>query len=142
MRDRADRGSGRSPAPARVRLRHAIGTEFRTEASAPIAAAVDVHAAAWASGAAAETLPAAIADHLEQAERCIRSEECESFALVGPGAERPGLLDALQLRRRSRLLKDRVQLFHGHALRGGVEGGRQPRAELARLRDVIVGDRI
>src|SRR6476619_8638881 len=140
--DRADHGSGRSTAPPVVRLRHAIGTQLATESSAPIATAIDVDAAAWASGAAAEAFPPAVADYLEQSERCIRTDEYESFALVGPGAERPGLVDALELRRRTRLLQHRVQCLHGLGSRGGVEGSRQPRAELARPRDVIVGDRI
>src|SRR6478672_2243122 len=89
--DRAAHGSGRSTAPPVVRLRHPIGTQSTTEPSAPIAAAIDIDAAAWASGAAAEAFPPAVADHLEQSERCIRTDKCESLALVGPGAERPGL---------------------------------------------------
>src|SRR4029079_8683454 len=135
--NRADAASGRSTAPPVVRLRHAIGTQLATEPSAPIATAINVDAAAWASGAPAEAFPPAVADHLEQSERCIRTDECESFALVGPGAERPGLVDALELRRRTRLLQQRVQCLHGLGLRGGVEGSRQPRAELACSRGVI-----
>src|SRR5262249_51209523 len=125
-----------------VRLRHAIGTQLATEAAAPVAAAVDVDTATWTSRTAPETLPTAVADHLEQAERSVRSEKRESLALVRPGCEPPGARTALEPRRRAELLHYRVQRLHRLGLRGGIEGSRQPCAQLTRTGDVVARDRV
>src|SRR5262245_60220065 len=113
--------SAKPKAAAIVGLGHAVGAQVAAVAPAVVPAPVDVDAAARASDAPAQALPADLADRLEQSQRGVRSKESEPFALGGPRAEAPARGPALQCRRSAELPHDVVQHMHGLLLARRVE---------------------
>src|SRR4051794_23245330 len=98
-------------APAGGRLGGPVGAVMAAVAPAPVAGAVDEHAAARRGGAEAEALPAALLDHAEKGDARSSGELVDERPRTYAVAKGPATLPGRQLRDRAGFARKGIQLF-------------------------------